>query len=265
MDAQPAAEEEQKNNSNSNNDNESASQQINILMVVSSFTEMPPTQQQQTENVTPPKTGWYIPEVAHPWAKFTAKGYNMVFVSPKGGAAFADVGSLAGYAEDGVCQKFKTECMTEDGTAVNTVQITDASINVSDFQVIFYAGGHGVMWDFPDCEAQSNAAVAIYESGGIVSAVCHGPAALVNIKLSNGEFLIANKMVSGFTNDEEDAVQKSEVMPFMLETVMKERGARFVSCSNWASNVITDQRLITGQNPASAEGCADAIIAHFEK
>merc|ERR1712173_19097 len=121
------------------------------------------------------------------------------------------------------------------------------------------------MWDFPDCEAQNKAAAAIYEAGGIVSAVCHGPAGLVNVKLSSGEYLVAGKKVTGFTNDEELAAGKTEVMPFRMETLLKDRGAKFQCAKNWACNVEVSDRLITGQNPASASATAQAVIEALEQ
>ena len=110
-----------------------------------------------------------------------------------------------------------------------------------------------------------NAATGIYEAGGIVSPVCHGPAGLVNIKLSDGKHLIEGKTVTGFTNDEEDAVQKTEVMPFALESVLIDRGAKFTRVKNWGANVEVSDRVVTGQNPASAEPTAQAIIGLLEQ
>eukprot|EP01064_Diplonema_japonicum_P017501 TRINITY_DN2562_c1_g1_i1.p1 TRINITY_DN2562_c1_g1~~TRINITY_DN2562_c1_g1_i1.p1 ORF type:complete len:257 (+),score=101.29 TRINITY_DN2562_c1_g1_i1:57-773(+) len=231
-----------------------------VLLVVSQFTAMPATKAEASKGVTPPQTGWYLPEVAHPYYVFKKAGYEVVFVSPKGGDAACDESSLSAYAEDAESQQFKTEQMHNDGTSLKTVSLAELPKPAAEYSAIFYAGGHGVMWDFPDCEAQNKAAAAIYEKGGVVSAVCHGPAALVNIKLSDGSHLVAGKLVTGFTNTEEDAVQKSEVMPFMLETVLKERGARFVSVKDWGTNTVTDERLVTGQNPQSAGGCAEAVV-----
>lgn len=126
------------------------------------------------------------------------------------------------------------------------------TINPKDYKAIVFAGGHGTMWDFADSEAISQVSREIYESGGVVAAVCHGPAALVNIKLSNGDYLIKGKRVTGFTNVEEDIVQLSKFMPFMLEDKLKERGATFEGAKPWSEQVVVDGRLVTGQNPASA-------------
>jgi len=234
-----------------------------IIFVVSSYTDMPPTEAEKKENKTPDKTGWYLPEVAHPWALWKEKGYEMTFVSPKGGFADCDESSIKGFAKDEECIKF-TKAMMNEKSQIKTVKISEVK-DVAKYDAIFYAGGHGTMWDFPDNEDQNKAAAEIYEAGGIVSAVCHGPAALVNIKLSNGEYLVKDKIVTGFTNDEELAAGKTEVMPFRMETVLKDRGAKFSCTKNWGVNVEVSERLITGQNPASASGTGQAVIDVLEK
>lgn len=231
-----------------------------VLLVVSQYTDMPATKEEASKGVVPPKTGWYLPEVAHPYFVFNKAGYEVVFVSPNGGDAQCDVSSLEAFAGDAESQQFKKEFMHNEGTALKTVSVAELPKPAADYDVIFYAGGHGVMWDFPECEAQNKAAAAIYEKGGVVAAVCHGPAGLVNIKLADGSYLVDGKLVTGFTNSEEDAVQKSEVMPFMLETVLKERGAKFVSMKDWSANAIADSRIVTGQNPQSAMCCADEVV-----
>merc|ERR1712130_871378 len=127
--------------------------------------------------------------------------------------------------------------------------------DAAKYDVIFYVGGTGVMWDFPDNDAQNKVAAALYENGGIVSAVCHGPAALVNVKLSDGKNLI----------DGEAAIGKTKVVPFLLETALRNKGAITSAVKNWGSNVEVDGRLVTGQNPGSASGAAKAIAELLEK
>lgn len=116
------------------------------------------------------------------------------------------------------------------------------------------------MWDFPSSVDVQRLSAAIYERGGVVAAVCHGPAALVDVRLSSGEYLLAGKRVTGFTNAEEDASELTQVMPFLLETRMIERGATFESAEIWAPKVVTDGRLVTGQNPASAAGVGSEVV-----
>jgi putative intracellular protease/amidase len=140
----------------------------------------------------------------------------------------------------------------------NTVAI--AKVDASKFDAIVFAGGHGTMWDFHNSESLNKLTAKIYEKGGVVAAVCHGPAALINVKLSSGDYLIKGKSVTGFTNKEEDIVQLSSQMPFMLETEMIKRGAKFSNAKPWKEKVVVDGRLITGQNPASASALGSQIV-----
>src|SRR5690606_20733211 len=125
---------------------------------------------------------------------------------------------------------------------------------------IHYAGGHGTMWDFPDNKELAAIAARIYENNGIVSAVCHGPAGLVNVQLSNGKYLIEGKKINAFTNEEETAVKLDKVVPFLLETKLIERGAKFEKSGLWQPHVVIDQRLVTGQNPQSAKEVGMAVL-----
>ncbi|HEU4537166.1 MAG TPA: type 1 glutamine amidotransferase domain-containing protein, partial [Polyangiaceae bacterium] len=134
-------------------------------------------------------------------------------------------------------------------------------VDPAAYDAVFYAGGHGTMWDFPDDAALARIAAAVYERGGVVAAVCHGPAGLVNVKLSSGEWLVAGREVAAFTNDEERAVGLAEVVPFLLADRLVERGARHRPAPNFQANVVVSGRLVTGQNPASARGVGDAIVA----
>ncbi|WP_198555220.1 type 1 glutamine amidotransferase domain-containing protein [Siphonobacter sp. SORGH_AS_0500] len=121
------------------------------------------------------------------------------------------------------------------------------------------------MWDFPENEALAAIGRKIYENGGVVSAVCHGPSALVNVTLSNGNYLVDGKKVNAFTNEEEVAVKLDKVVPFLLEEKLKERGALFEKSGLWQPHVTVDQRLVTGQNPQSAKGVGEAVLAELEK
>jgi putative intracellular protease/amidase len=133
-----------------------------------------------------------------------------------------------------------------------------------EYAAIFYAGGHGTMWDFPDNKALVDIARQIYEADGTVAAVCHGPSGLVNIKLSNGEYLVAGKKVNSFTNAEEQAVGLERVVPFLLESKLKERGGLFEKSRVWQPHVVTDRRVITGQNPQSAKEVGEAILKQLQ-
>jgi len=198
-------------------------------------------------------TGAYLPEIAHPHAVFSAAGYSVDLVSTLGGAVPLDGVDRA----DAVSAAF-----LDDPQVARQLRESPASTSVDPkrYAAIFFAGGHGAMWDFPDAEAFANAARTIYEAGGVVGAVCHGPAGLVNVRLSNGRYLLDGKTVSAFTNDEERAVKLDAIVPFLLESRLAERGAHFEGAANWQEKVAVSERLVTGQNPASASGVAKAMV-----
>jgi len=134
-------------------------------------------------------------------------------------------------------------------------------VDPARYAAIFYAGGHGTMWDLPDNATLGAITAAIYEAGGIAAAVCHGPAGLVNVKLSTGKYLVDGKDLAAFTDAEESAVGLTNVVPFLLASTLTARGARHKPAANWAANVVVSDRLITGQNPASARGVGEAIVS----
>ncbi|XP_046554756.1 glutathione-independent glyoxalase hsp3102-like [Haliotis rubra] len=203
------------------------------------------------------KTGWYLPEVAHPYDVFKKAGHDIVFVSPRGGKAPLDPGSYEAFKDDPVCK-----ALLEDKTVMSQLDNTKSpsQVNASEFKVIFYAGGHGPMFDLPQCDAIGKLGAQIYQSGGIVSAVCHGTVGLIPIRLDNGDSILKGQTVTSFTNAEEEAVKLMEAMPFPLETRLKEYGAKFVGMDNFAPNVQVSGRIVTGQNPASATPTAESIL-----
>lgn len=199
-------------------------------------------------------TGYYLSEVTPPYFALAEAGVDVTFVSPKGGKAPMDEKSRD--LSDSQNRKFM-----ENPALVAKLEntLSPDQVKASDYDAIFFAGGHGTMWDFPDNEKLAQITAAIYEKGGVAGAVCHGPAALVNVKLSNGQFLVAGKMVSAFTNEEEEAVEATKIVPFLLETKLIERGAKVTKAANFQSHVVVSERLVTGQNPASAAGVGKAI------
>ncbi len=203
------------------------------------------------------ETGFYLPEVTHPLEAFNRAGLTVDFVSPKGGKA----PMLGVDLEDPLNKAF-----LDDATQVSRVENTlnPAQIDPAEYGAIFYAGGHGTMWDFADNQELAAIAAAIYEAGGIVGAVCHGPAALVNLKLSDGSYLVANKTVAAFTNEEEAAVGLTDIVPFLLEAKLIERGANFTKVANFQVCVVECDRLVTGQNPASAAGVGEKMVELIE-
>jgi len=209
-----------------------------ILFVVTSQGEIPKTGK---------KTGAYISEITHPYEVLTKAGYEIDFVSPKGGQVPLDgMDSL---------DKVSKKLLSNDSflKQLSTTK-TPTEIDPSSYEAVFYAGGHGTMFDLPNNRNLQNITTEIYEAGGVVAAVCHGPVGLVNVKLTDGSYLVSGKTVSAFTNEEEEAVKLTQAMPFLLEDKLKERGAKHTQAKNFEKHVVVSERLITGQNPASAKG-----------
>lgn len=205
-------------------------------------------------------TGLYLSEAAHPWHVFNDAGWAVVLASPEGGAAPIDPRSLENLDEES--EAFLRR-HARDGVIPSTARLS--AMNARKFDAIFFAGGHGTMWDFPQSEGVKSAAQGVYRAGGVVAAVCHGPAALVILEQRDGSPLVAGRRVTGFTNAEEDAVELTEAMPFLLETRLRELGAEFVGAANFQQNVVEDGRLVTGQNPASARGTAEAVVRIWQE
>jgi putative intracellular protease/amidase len=199
------------------------------------------------------KTGFYLSEAAHPWHVFRQAGYQVDLVSPQGGEPPRDSVDLA----DPLQQAFLDDA--EMSQELADTRRPD-EIDPQNYAAIFYAGGHGTMWDFPGNAGLAGIGRDIYEAGGVVAAVCHGPAALVNLTLSDGSYLVTGKEVSAFTNDEESASGLTDVMPFLLQTALEERGAKHVGAADFEPHVSVSGRLVTGQNPASATGVAEQAV-----
>lgn len=204
-------------------------------------------------------TGFFLGEAAHPWEVFESAGYSVRLASPRGGFAPLDPKSLDldDPANAAFWKKFGVEKDGKRGVP-DTIALTEA--DPADYAAIFFAGGHGTMWDFADSEAVQKVTAAIYEQGGAVGAVCHGPAALVNVRLTDGKPLVAGRKLAVFTNAEEEAVKLTEVVPFLLETDLTKAGATIVPAPNFTENAIRDGRLVTGQNPASAKKAATLLL-----
>ncbi|MFT3947826.1 MAG: type 1 glutamine amidotransferase domain-containing protein [Agriterribacter sp.] len=203
-------------------------------------------------------TGYYLSEVSHPWEVLHKAGYEIDFVSPKGGTPPVD-----GFNLDDPTNKAFWENTEYKNKIDHSLKPND--VNPKNYVAIHYAGGHGTMWDFADNADLAKIATDIYENGGVVSAVCHGSAGLVNIKLSNGKYLVDGKKINAFTNEEETAVKLDKVVPFLLESKLIERGAKFEKSGLWQPHVTVDQRVVTGQNPQSAKGVGEAVLAELKK
>ena len=203
-------------------------------------------------------TGFYVPEAAHPFSVFQAQGYTVDFVSPQGGKPPMD-----GFKADDLEQVAFLE--HPDVKAKLERTLTPNEVQAGQYDAIVYIGGHGTMWDFPNVPRLAEIAAQIYEAGGLIGAVCHGPAGLVNLRLSSGEYLVAGKTVAAFTNAEEEAVNLTHVVPFLLESKLLERGAKHIAAPNFEAYVQVSERLVTGQNPASAKPLAEAMVALLER
>ncbi len=214
-----------------------------VLFVLTSHSKMGNTDE---------KTGYHLSEVTHPWKVLYNDGYEIDFVSPKGGHAPVTEFDLS----DEINSEF-----WHNEKYRNRVEETHkpSQIKPSEYKAIYFAGGHGTVWDFPDNKELQKIAATIYESGGIVSSICHGAAALVNLKLSNGSYLIDGKDVNSFTDEEEREAGKEDVVPFLVESKLRQRGANFQQAAKGEAKVVVDGRLITGQNPASATPLGETL------
>lgn len=221
---------------------------VKVLMVVTSTSSM------GEEGKEGDETGFWLSELTHPYFALADQGIQVDIVSIAGGKAPVDPRSQA--EDDEVNKRFMG---TPELASIlqNSPSLKD--VDTTAYKGIVFSGGHGTMWDFPDTESVQEKAVAIYEAGGVVAAICHGPAALVNMKLSDGTYLVKDKKVAGFTNEEESIVGLTETVPFLLQDKLVEREADFVEQPPWSVNVQVDKRLVTGQNPQSAVGVGEAV------
>ncbi len=197
-------------------------------------------------------TGFYLSEVTHPLAVFEQAGLKVEFASVRGGEPPVDGLNL----DDPVNARYWNDEAFR--SAIRDTPSVD-TIDTARYSAVLYAGGHGTVWDFPDSVGVQRIGREIYEAGGVVGAVCHGPSALVNLKLSNGRYLVEDKQVAAFTDEEERAVKLENVVPFLLASTLQKRGADHRAASNWQSQVVTDGRLVTGQNPQSAHGVGEEM------
>jgi len=201
-------------------------------------------------------TGNDLSELTHSYFVFEQAGYPVELASIQGGEPPVVEASIK--LDDPYNKRFYERA---DIVAAlrNTPRIAD--LRATDYQAIFFVGGHGTMWDFPRNGALLGLTSAIYAQGGVVSAVGHGSAALVNIRLEDGRFLVEGHEVTSFTNEEEQAEKTAHIVPFSLEDKLAERGGRFKKAHKMQMNVVSSGRLVTGQNPASAMGTAKAVIS----
>jgi putative intracellular protease/amidase len=224
---------------------------MKILMILTSHDELGDTGE---------KTGFWLEEFAAPYYVFKDAGAEITLASPAGGQPPLDPKSDAPDAQTAATKRFKDD--TDSQKALATTHKL-AEVTPSRFDAVFYPGGHGPMWDL----AESKTSIALIEAaiadGKPVAAVCHAPAVLRHVKGPDGAPLVEGKKVTGFSNSEEEAVGLTDVVPFLLEDMLAEQGGTYSKGEDWASYVLEDGLLITGQNPASSEEAAKKLLARL--
>ncbi|PKR77635.1 glutamine amidotransferase [Halalkalibacillus sediminis] len=212
-----------------------------ILMVVTTASELKGGHE----------TGLWLSEFGEAYAKFKEFGYSITVVSPNGGDVPIDPNSLG----DDVPQEILDTKQYLKGT-----QPIDDIGDGSEFDAVFLPGGHGTVIDFPENRKLQNLLRDMYEANKVVASVCHGPAGLVGVTLSDGKPLVKGKTVTAFTDAEESEMGLDETVPFLLESKLLELGANFKADGNWSDHVEADGHLVTGQNPQSTESVAKEVV-----
>jgi putative intracellular protease/amidase len=205
------------------------------------------------------QTGFYWEELALPYWAFREAGYVVAFASPKGGMPPADPGSAKPEGRAAAVQRFLDDA---DAMTALSHSLPVADAKAADYAAVFLPGGHGTMWDMSQTSAVGQIVGQVFEQGGIVGAVCHGPAGLLEARLSDGTPVVAGRRVNGFTDAEERAAGLDGVVPYLLETRLRALGGLFEgNAANFQPHAVCDGRLITGQNPASSAPVATLILA----
>lgn len=204
-------------------------------------------------------TGLWLSELTHAWDVFAATGHEQRIVSPKGGVSPLEPRALKWPLLDASAKAWLNDPAR---MALLSQTARPDEIDAAQFDAIYFTGGHAVMWDFPDSEGLQAITRTIWERGGIVSSVCHGYCGLLNTKLSDGTLLVSGKRVTGFSWFEEILAGVASKMPYNAEAEMKQRGALYEKAFlPFASYVVADSRLVTGQNPWSAKATAAKVVA----
>ena len=224
---------------------------MKILMVITSHDRLGDTGR---------KTGFWLEEFAAPYFVFRDAGLELTLASPKGGQPPIDPKSDLPENQTAAMARFKQDERAQRELS-QTVKLTD--VRAEDYDTVFYPGGHGPMWDLAEDPASIALIESFYDSGKPVALVCHAPGALHRV-MHEGEPLVKGKRITGFANTEEEEVQLTNVVPFLVEDELKRLGGRFEKAANWESFVVVDGRLITGQNPASSGPAAETLLKVFE-
>lgn len=222
---------------------------MKILMVLTSHDEL---------GNTGKKTGFWLEEFAAPYYVFKDAGADIVLASPAGGQPPLDPKSDLADFQTELTHRFKADPAAQEALA-NTVKLD--AVNPEDFDTVFYPGGHGPLWDLAESQRSISLIESFERAGKPIGFVCHAPGVLRHVKAASGEPLVKGRRVTGFTNGEETDVELTDVVPFLIEDLFIAQGADYQKGPNWAPLIIEDGKLITGQNPASSEGVAKALLA----
>ena len=208
------------------------------------------------------KTGFWLEEFASPYYVFKDAGAQITLASPKGGQPPIDPKSDAPDAQTAATRRFAEDAEAQQLLA-NSLPL--AQVRAEDFDALFYPGGHGPLWDL----AEDASSIALIERfialGKPVGAVCHAPGVLRHVKAADGTPLVHGKRVTGFSNSEEAAVELTDVVPFLVEDMLKDHGGVYGRAADWHSHVEVDGLLVTGQNPASSDASAEALLTLVER
>jgi putative intracellular protease/amidase len=226
---------------------------MKVLMVLTSHSEL---------GNTGKKTGFWVEEFAAPYYTLKDAGAEITLASPKGGQPPIDPKSAEPSAQTEATKRFDKDAELQKLLA-NTQRLSE--VKASDFDAVFFPGGHGPLWDLTKDPDSIKLIQEFWSAKKPVAAVCHAPSVLLNVKDENGEPLVKGKKVTGFTNTEEEAVQLTKVVPFLLEDELKNKGGQYSKKEDWASYVVKDGLLITGQNPASSEEAAKELLTLLKK
>ena len=221
---------------------------MKILMVLTSHDQL---------GTTGHKTGFWLEEFAAPFYVFKDANADITIASPKGGQPPLDPKSDEPDFQTDATRRFKGDADAQSALA-NSLKLAD--ILAADFDAVFYPGGHGPLWDLAEDRSSIALIEAMFSANKTVAAVCHAPAVFRHAKSPDGSALVEGKSMTGFSNSEEEAVQLTRIVPFLLEDELQAIGANYSKSADWYPYVITDGNLITGQNPASSEEAAQAVL-----
>lgn len=224
-----------------------------ILMVLTSHQDLGNTGE---------KTGFWVEEFAAPYYAFIDADVEVTLASPAGGQPPIDPKSELEDFQTAATKRFDADTEAQQQLAT-TLKLGDVS--TQEFDAVFYPGGHGPLWDLTDNTHSISLIESFIASNKPVAAVCHASAVLLNAKTSDGEPLVKGKAVTGFSNSEEDAVQLTDIVPFLLEDELKKQGAEYQKVSDWNSFVVHDGLIVTGQNPASSESAAEKLLVLLQE